>query len=378
MVQDCILSYWISKDGKSHLKITGMNTITRTALNLTALLGFTLSCFPGGVERPSLGTEQLYTSSHPAMGTVFTLYLYANSPKNADEISSEVFDEVDRIEYLLSNYRESSELSRINRLAASEPVTTDPETMSFLEDSEHWSRVSDGAFDITVGKLMKLWGFFNKQGHIPSAAELESIRSQVGWEKVRLDRASRRVSFTSPGVELDPGGIGKGFAVDAITRILRNNEVSAAMISAGSSTIGAIGAPPGTQGWRVIVPDPLPNRPQLATVLLRDESLSSASCAEKNFTLNGHVYCHIMDPKTLMPVEGRVQVAVTHPSATASDALSNVIFVLSPRDSVKILERDAPNTRALILTGSPNHLTCTSFRWIGPVAPNRCVSYDRR
>lgn len=101
----------------------------------------------------------LYTTTHPAMGTEFTLYLYSSDAAVAAETSEEVFDEVDRVEQLLSNYRDSSELSRINQNAAASLVTTDPEMLDFLTQSEHWSRVSDGAFDITVGRLMKAWGF---------------------------------------------------------------------------------------------------------------------------------------------------------------------------------------------------------------------------
>ena len=193
------------------------------------------------------------------MATTFSLYLYSDNAARAAEVSSEVFDEVDRIEQLLSNYRESSELSRINENAAAGPVTTDAEMMDFLAQAQHWSEVSDGAFDITVGRLMKSWGFYRHQGHVPPAAELENLRSVTGWQHVVLDRADRTVRFTAAGVELDPGGIGKGFAVDAAVRILRADGISAALLSAGSSTVYALGAPPQHKGWRVVVPGPLPS-----------------------------------------------------------------------------------------------------------------------
>ncbi len=313
---------------------------------------------------------RLYTFSHPAMATTFTLYLYSADVGRASAVSEEVFEEIDRVEQLLSNYRESSELSRINREAAESPVTADPEMMSFLAEAEHWSRASDGAFDITVGRLMKAWGFFLHGGAVPSPAALEAIRAVTGWRKVELDPALRTVRFTAAGVELDPGGIGKGFAVDAAVRILRADGVRAALLSAGTSTLYGLGAPPGRRGWRVVVPGPLPSRRMLSVATLRDESLSSADCTQKNFTADGHLYCHIMDPRTLRPVEGRVQVSIVHPSATASDALSNVLFVQPPEQSLRTLRKFAPEARAVIVSTQAHRVTCAAFRWGAPV---RCA-----
>ena len=316
---------------------------------------------------------ELYTTTHPAMGTEFTLYLYSGDASAAASASEEVFEEIDRVEQLLSNYRDSSELSRINQNAGTAPVTTDPEMLNFLAQSERWSRASDGAFDITVGRLMKAYGFFKHEGRVPSDAELGELRAVTGWQKVELDPAARTVHFAVPGVELDPGGIGKGFAVDAAVRILRADHISAAMLSAGSSTVYALGAPPHKAGWRIVVPGPLPSKGTLSVITLRDTSLSSADCSQKNFTLGGHFYCHIMDPRTMRPVEGRVQVSIVDPSATASDALSNVIFVETPEHSVATLKAYAPEARALIVSGDAEHARCTAFRWGEPVDSAHCV-----
>jgi thiamine biosynthesis lipoprotein len=190
---------------------------------------------------------------------------------------------------------------------------------------------------------------------------------------VQLDMAARTVRFTEPGVELDPGGIGKGFAVDAAVRVLRADGVRVAMISAGSSTLYGLGAPPGRRGWRVVVTGPKPSARTLSVVTLRDESLSSADCSQKNFTVAGHLYCHIMDPRTMRPVEGRLQVSVVHPSATASDALSNVVFVQTPEESMKTLAAAAPEARALIVSGDAKYVQCAAFRWGVPVAQARCA-----
>lgn len=306
--------------------------------------------------------DELFTRVHPAMGTDFTLYIYAADDAAADREADRAFAIVDQLEALLSNYQPQSELSRINREAGSHAVTTDPETFRFLKESLAWSARSDGAFDITVGKLMKAWGFFRSTGHVPTDAELARVRAETGWKRVVLTAGTRTVRFTAPDVELDPGGIGKGFAVDAAIHELRADGVGAALLSAGSSTIYALGAPPDATGWKVRVPDPQHRGADLSTIALHDTSLSTANCSEKHFVVGGHQYCHIMDPRTLRPVEGRLQATVIASSATDSDALSNVMFVLD-EDGRRRVMASLPRADAalVVLAGGVEE----KYRW-GP------------
>ncbi len=284
---------------------------------------------------------QLYCTTHPAMGTEYSLYLYAPSREQAAAIAKPVFEEVDRVDALLSNYQPDSELSRINREAFDHEVTTDPETFRFLATCLAWSERSQGAFDISVGKLMKVWKFFGASGALPSPEEIAAAREHVGWEKIRLDPEPRTVRFLAPDIELDPGGIGKGYAVDRAVKALRAKGVSAALLSAGSSTIYALGSPPGEAGWKVRVPSPHPGGGTISTVVLRDTSLSTANLSEKNFVHEGQFYGAIMNPGTLQPVRGMLQVTVISQSATDSDALSNALFVSGPEDRASLLaEKD--------------------------------------
>ena len=316
--------------------------------------------FLAAPQQLSAQDAQLFTRVHPAMGTNFTLYIYVRDAAAADREAERVFAIVDQLESLLSNYQPQSELSRINHEAADHPVTTDPETFRFLKESLAWSARSDGAFDITVGKLMRAWGFFRSTGHVPSETELARVRVQTGWRRVVLDAGTRTVRFTAPGVELDPGGIGKGFAVDAAVEALRADRVPAALLSAGSSTIYALGSPPDAQGWKIKVPDPMHKGEAISTVMLRDTSLSTANCSEKHFVVGGHQYCHIMDPRTLRPVEGRLQATVIAPSATDSDALSNVIFVLDAAGRRRVMASLPQADAALVvLTGGSKE----RYRW---------------
>ena len=301
------------------------------------------------------------------MATVYSLHLYADSEEAAERIAEPVFQEIDRVEELLSNYRESSELSRINREAGATEVTTDPETFHFLETSLAWSARSHGAFDITVGRLMKTWGFFGANGAMPPEKQICAARNQTGWQKVRLDGTRRTVRFLSHGIELDPGGIGKGYAVDRAIKILRSRHIPVALLSAGSSTIYALGAPPGEPGWKIHAPAPGKETRMVSTVVLRDTSLSTANCSEKISVDNGHLYGAIMDPYTLSLVEGILQATAISPSATDSDALSNALFVSGPQDRALLLEQ-RPQDSALIFLGDQLTWQHQATRWPAEIA----------
>jgi thiamine biosynthesis lipoprotein len=321
-----------------------------------------------------------FVESRPAMGTTFTIYLYAPDATAAEANFEAAFDEIERIEEALSNYRPTSELSRINRLAPAEDVTTDPEVFAFLQTSLEYGRRTQGAFDITVGPLMRAWGFFRGEGHYPSPDELARARHNVGWQNVVLDPARRTVHFLKPGVELDPGGIGKGYAVDRVVDLLREAGVTAALIDAGSSTFYALGAPPDQSGWKIRVPRPGDRSRTVSTVILRDESLSTSGSYEKFFKLDGRVYCHIMDPRTGAPVENVLQTTVIAPDATTSDALSTSMFVMGPQTAARLLDA-ASLVSGLWITGTADSQKLVPLRWRGNVCESRnqdCETEDAK
>jgi FAD:protein FMN transferase len=306
-----------------------------------------------------------FHKTHQAMGTEFSIDIYGTKQAEADRAMDIAFDEIDRLEDLLSNYRSSSELSRISREASTGPVTTDPETFQFLQQAFAWSERSKGAFDMTVGPLLRSWGFFFHSGRVPSESELAALRPNVGWRNVRLDPQTRTVTFLhGRSIDLDPGSIGKGFAVDHVVALLRQLGITSAFISAGGSTLFAIGVPPGGSGWPVDVPDPLHPGRIASRVLLKDSSLSTGACTQKFFIRKGHRYCHIFDPKRLRPVEDVLQTSVIDPSATDSDALSTVVFVLNPSSSRHLIE-SIPEGKALIFRRPAGGRSCFDISWPG-------------
>jgi thiamine biosynthesis lipoprotein len=310
-----------------------------------------------------VSSPELFEQSRNAMGTVFDIYLYARDPLQAEAVFEVAFEEIDRLDETLSNYRPSSELSRINRLAAREPVTTDPEVFGLLESALDFSERSEGAFDITVGPLMRAWGFFRGDGHLALDEELQSAAEKVGFRNVSLDAPTRTVTFSVPGMELDLGAIGKGYAVDRAAGVLRESGVESALINAGSSTLHALGAPPGKRGWTVRVPHPGDRERTLSTVLLRDQSLSTSGSSEQFFEFEGRRYCHVIDPRTAKPVEGVLQATLIANDSTTTDALSNAIFVLGPEAGRNMVAEIADARALWALNDRPESEGVVTWKW---------------
>ncbi|HXK11942.1 MAG TPA: FAD:protein FMN transferase [Vicinamibacteria bacterium] len=256
-------------------------------------------------------------------------------------------DEVERVDRLMSHYRPASPLSRLNREAARGPVAVEPELFDFLAECLRWSRESDGAFDVTVGPLMKAWGFFADEGRVPDEPTLAAARAAVGYPHVVLDERARTVRFDHPGVELDLGGIGKGYAADRVVALLRERGVASALVNLGGSSVYGLGAPPGRAEWSVAIQDPTDPRKAALTVELRDRALSVAGGTTRFFERDGIRYSHIMDPRTGRPVQGVLSVAVLTETATAGDALDDVLFVLGP-DAGRAVMRRLPGAEALV------------------------------
>ncbi|MCY4188105.1 MAG: FAD:protein FMN transferase [Bryobacterales bacterium] len=231
-------------------------------------------------------------------------------------------------DYMLSNYKPSSELSRINREAGRGEVPVSEEMAALLELCLRYSRASEGAFDITVGALVKAWGFFGGEGGMPGLWSLWLARRNSGYQHLRVDRAKGTVRFLRSGLKLDPGGIGKGYAVDRAVAALREYGVDRALVSSGASSIFGLGAPPGSAaGWELDLRGAKAADRGFMTVTLKNESLSTSGSYEKFFEKDGARYGHILDPRTGRPAAGMTAVSVIGPSATDTEAWSTALYV---------------------------------------------------
>ena len=222
----------------------------------------------------------LHRASRTIMGTLCEVQIYDTDAARAEAASTRALDEMARVDRLLSNYDAASELSALNREAAKAPVRVSDELFAFVRDSRAYYDATDGTFDPTVGPLVRAWGFFTLRPSKPGDAAIADARARSGFDKVRLDPAARTVFYTVVGVEFDPGGIGKGYAADRAVEVLRRAGVDAALVSAGGSTLNAIGHPPDRAGWRIAIKDPADAAHPYAYVELRDASLSTSGVSE--------------------------------------------------------------------------------------------------
>jgi thiamine biosynthesis lipoprotein len=279
-----------------------------------------------------------------AMATRFEVLLHGKNEVSLRAAAEEALDEIERLDAQLSLYNPASEISHINAQAARDPVRVEPALFRLLQQAKELSRKTNGAFDITVGPLVRCWGFMRGSGKLPHPADVAEARTKVGIEQVEMDERDYTVRFTREGVMIDLGSIGKGFALECAAQLLRDAGVTSAILHGGTSTVCAIGAPPDAATWNVAVPHPdfaaqsissgaapggnaMESGKILAVVALKDEALSVSAVWGKAFAANGKVYGHVIDPRKGEPVEGAVFAAVVLPSATESDALSTALLI---------------------------------------------------
>ena len=277
------------------------------------------------------GEKLRISSSVDVMGTTFTVVAYDESRSRLESAVDQAFEEVRRIDSMLSNYRKDSEWSRVNREAAEQPVAVSRELFRLLAACNGYSRASDGAFDITVGPLLKVWGFYKSSGRLPHRAEIRMALAKTGYKSLILDAEAQTVRFAKPGMEIDPGGIGKGYAIDRMVRVLETAGIRSALISGGGSSIFGLGVPPGMEGWKVKIRDPKSPGKTIEEVLLNNESMSTSGNYVKFFHAGEKLYGHIFDPRTGYPAEGAVSVSVIAPHTLDSEAWTKPFFILGPR-----------------------------------------------
>jgi len=261
------------------------------------------------------------------MGTLFEILIYGSDATNLSAAARQALALIVELDNQFSRWKEGSEISYINRHAAAEPVRVEPELFDLLLRSRELWRETGGAFDITVAPLVKAWGFYKKEGRLPPQKEIEAALQVVGMNRVRLDEDAGTIRFDKPGMELDLGGIGKGFAVDRAVEFLRSCKIEAALVNSGASTLYAIGSPPGQDGWHIGIRDPRDEEKSVAVIALRDGSISTSGAPEKVLEIEGKRYSHILDPRTGFPAKGMVSASAMALCATDSDALATSFYV---------------------------------------------------
>ncbi len=291
------------------------------------------------------------------MATRFEIALYGPDPASLRAAAEEALDEVDRLEGQLSLYRNTSDIARINRQAASEPVRVEPRLFQLLERAKQLSEQTGYRFDITVAPLMRCWGFLGGTGKMTDTRQVAEAKNKVGMHLVELDNQKYTVRFAREGMQLDLGAIAKGHAVEVAAELLEEAGVTSAMIHGGTSTIFAIGAPPDASAWKIAIEYPADDAEEkpklLAVVELKNEALSVSAVWGKSFEHEGRTYGHLIDPRTGKPLAHGGLAAVVLPSATESDAFSTALLTAGLAEAAQICCL-RPEMRTLLAIPNPS------------------------
>lgn len=271
------------------------------------------------------------------MGTVFEVVAYGASLEHASAAIDEAFQEAVRLDKIMSNYKPESDLSRLNRTAHFHSEIVSPDLYRVIDESLRYSKLSHGEFDISVGPLVDYWKSVMRGERARSIADEEKLRSCTGYEKIALAPPDH-VEFLSSCLQIDLGAIGKGYAVDRMTDVLRARGVTSALVNAGGSTIYAIGSPPNQQGWRVHLKDPSGKNDH--EVLLLDNSVSTSEQSSPDLFGGGNAG-HIIDPKTGQPARIAEAVSAVAKTATDSDALSTTLLLLGSERGAALIQNTA-------------------------------------
>lgn len=279
-----------------------------------------------------------YELSEPHMGTLFRITLYAPDEATAKKAARSAFARIAELNRIMSDYLEDSELMRLCKTGGTLPVSVGEDLFTILQTSLEVGRLSGGAFDVTVGPVVRLWRRTRRTLELPSPAELKKAMSVVGSDKIRLDPARRSVQLLVDGMLLDLGGIAKGYAAEEALAVLRRFGITRALIAAGGDIVAG-DAPPGAPGWKVAVQAlSSVEAPAEHVLMLRNHAVSTSGDANQFAVIGGKRYSHVIDPRTGMGLVGRRSISVVAKSGTRADAFDTAVGVMGPEKGLKLIE----------------------------------------
>jgi thiamine biosynthesis lipoprotein len=286
-------------------------------------------------EEPKLSR---FSYAEPHMGTRFQIIVYAADQTSAKQATRAAFQRIADLDQIMSDYRSTSELMQLCAKAGDAPVHVSDDLFFVLRKAQHVSEISDGAFDVTVGPVVRLWRLSRRTGLLPDAEKLAKARALVGYQNVRLDEQKHTVQLLKPRMQLDLGGIAKGYAADAALEVLKKHGISRALVAAGGD-IAVSGPPPDAAGWTVgIAPLLDPNAQPKRSLILHDAAVSTSGDAEQHVEIGGKRYSHIIDPRTGMGLVGRQSVTVVAEHGITADSMTKVVCVLGPDKGLPIID----------------------------------------
>lgn len=281
----------------------------------------------------------LHRFSHQAMATTFEIIIQHDDARYAEQAAGQAFDELDRLEGELSRFIENSDISRIHNLPAGRPLLIGLATFECLQLSARIHAETNGAFDVTIGSLLRCWLNQDRTLRSPSEQELNLARQRTGMNLIKLNEEKFSVELLASPVEIDLGGMGKGYALDVMAELLRDWSIDTAVLHGGFSTVLALDAPAGTKGWPLTLSNPLNRSQTLAYVHLQHEAVSGSGVQKGQ---------HIIDPATARPVEGKRAAWACAPDGATADALSTAFMVMNP-EAIERYRSRHPDVLAMVI-----------------------------
>ena len=300
------------------------------------------------------------SGSRRVMGTFARIVVVAQSSAKAKRCIDIGFEQLSTIENLMSCHKDDSQISQVNRDAYKNPVEVTEPLFEVLQKSIEFSRLSDGAFDITVGPLVDLYNAAGEKGFVPTEGQIALAKSKVGFEKLVLDEHNKTVKFTIDGMRLDLGGIAKGYAIDKTIEAIQAKGALGAMVDVGGD-IRCFGAPPeGREKWLIALQDP--SHPQtslgisqtLLTMAFNDVAIATSGDYQRFVLIGGEKYSHIIDRNTATGAKGLSSVTIICPQAITADALATAVNVMGPEQGLKLIE-SLPEAEAILLSSGPQY-----------------------
>ncbi len=305
---------------------------------------------------------QRFEFSEPHMGTRVRIVFYASDEATAKKAAKAAFGRIAELNAIMSDYQPTSELMRLCENSGGPPVEVSVDLFEILKKSEEYAKMTDGAFDVSIGPVVRLWRKARRTRTMPKAEEIKKALELVDYRKIKLDAKGRTVQLLLMGMMLDLGGIAKGYAADAALLVLRQHGIPRALVAAGGD-IAVSDAPPDAPGWKIgIAPLKNPDAPPTHYLMLKNAGVSTAGDAEQFVEIDGKRYSHIIDPKTGLGLLGRRSVTVIAPNATISDGMDTGLCVLGVERGLKIVERREDVAALFVFETATGVETTTSKR----------------
>jgi thiamine biosynthesis lipoprotein len=274
------------------------------------------------------GELHAFEAVEPAMGTLFRIKLYAADAQQAKAAFRAAFDRIDDLDATLSDYKSESELNRVSRTAVGHPELVSEDLFRVLAASQKLAEETNGAFDVTLGPVIRLWRNARKTHRLPDASALEDAGARCGHRKMHLDPVHRTVMLDRAGMQLDVGGIAKGDAADAALAVLTRLGIRSALVAA-SGDLALSDPPPGERGWKIGVDSHARADAAFESILeLRNCAVSTSGDAEQGVDIDGKRYSHIVDPVTRVGLTGRITVTIVAPRGIEADGIATAVSVL--------------------------------------------------